>query len=362
MKKIVEGDLLWQPSPDDIANANLTGYMGWLKEHKNLDFADYQALWSWSVTDIDAFWASLWDYFDIVASEPYTAVVGDRRMPGTQWFPGAKLNYAENCFRQKTDARPAILYQSENGSLTEISWQELYGQTACLAQALRSMGVERGDRVVAYLPNIPEAIIAFLAAASLGAIWSSCPPDFGDRSVLDRFSQIEPKVLIAVDGYLWGGKTFERVDVVAQLQASLPTLEKTVLVTNVTDGSAVESLTNAVLWSDLLSASSATSLAFEPVPFDHPLWVLYSSGTTGLPKPIVQGHGGILLEHLKALNLTLDLKPEDRFFWFTSTGWMMWNFLIGGLLNGTTIIVYNGSPGYPDLYALWQLAEASGMT
>ncbi|MCB9108765.1 MAG: acetoacetate--CoA ligase [Anaerolineales bacterium] len=362
MRDIVEGDLLWQPSPHDIENANLTRYMTWLKSHIGREFADYQDLWRWSVTDIDAFWASLWDYFDIIASEPYTAVVAERGMPGARWFPGAKLNYAENFFRQQTGDHPALYYQAESGPLTEISWQTLHNQTTRLAQALRAMGVERGDRVVAYLPNIPEAIVGLLATASLGAIWSSCPPDFGDRSVLDRFSQIEPKILIATDGYHWGGKTFDRTEVVAHLQASLPTLEKTILITDVTDGAVLDRLPNTVQWTDLLAATPTADLTFEQVPFDHPLWVLYSSGTTGLPKPIVQGHGGILLEHLKALHLTLDLTPADRFFWFSSTGWMMWNFLVGGLLNGTSIILYNGSPGYPDLNVLWRLAETSGMT
>ncbi|MCB0169253.1 MAG: acetoacetate--CoA ligase [Anaerolineae bacterium] len=362
MRDIVEGDLLWQPSPHDIENANLTRYMTWLKSHIGREFADYQDLWRWSVTDIDAFWASLWDYFDIIASEPYTAVVAERGMPGARWFPGAKLNYAENFFRQQTGDHPALYYQAESGPLTEISWQTLHDQTTRLAQALRAMGVERGDRVVAYLPNIPEAIVGLLATASLGAIWSSCPPDFGDRSVLDRFSQIEPKILIAADGYRWGGKTFDRTEVVAHLQASLPTLEKTILITDVTGGAVLDRLPNTVQWTNLLAAAPTADLTFEQVPFDHPLWVLYSSGTTGLPKPIVQGHGGILLEHLKALHLTLDLTPADRFFWFSSTGWMMWNFLVGGLLNGTSIILYNGSPGYPDLNVLWRLAETSGMT
>jgi acetoacetyl-CoA synthetase len=225
------------------------------------------------------------------------------------------------------------------------------------------MGVKRGDRVVAYMPHIPETIMALLACASLGAVWSSCSPDFGGRSVLDRFSQIKPKILIAADGYTWNGKIFDRREVVAELQASLPTLEKTVLVNLVTDGSDLANLRSTVWWDDLLDATEAlATLLFEQVPFDHPLWVLYSSGTTGLPKPIVQGHGGIILEHLKCLRLHMDLKPEDRFFWYTSTGWMMWNFLVGGLLDGRTIIVYNGSPGYPSMEALWELAEETRMT
>ncbi len=221
MREIPEGSLLWQPSAEIIRQANLTRYLAWLKENKGLDFQSYQELWHWSVTEIETFWASLWHYFDLIASEPYTSVLAERKMPGAIWFSGARLNYIENLFRHQTSDRPAIFYQSETKALTEISWSELYQQTTRLAQALKAMGVGRGDRVVAYLPNIPEAIIAFLATASLGAIWSSCPPDFGERSVLDRFSQIEPKILIAADGYVWGGKTFDRTDIVAKLQVEL---------------------------------------------------------------------------------------------------------------------------------------------
>ncbi len=362
MTNIVEGDLLWQPAPDEIDNANLTRYMEWLRVQRGLDFADYRALWAWSVEQTDAFWASLWDYFEIVASAPYSAVMKQRIMPGAEWFPDARLNYAENLLRQVTDARPAILYQAEGGNLSEISWQELAETAAKVAHMLQGMGVQPGDRVVGFLPHIPETIAAFLGAASLGAIWSSCPPDFGSQSVLDRFLQIEPKVLIACDGYRWAGKVFDRRDVVAELQARLPTLAGTILIPQVTDGSEFNGRGDVVLWDRLLASQLAAPLTFAQLPFDHPLWVLYSSGTTGKPKPIVQSHGGILLEHLKQSHLQLDLKPADRFFWYTSTGWMMWNFLVGGLLNGTTIIVYNGSPGYPDLNALWALAERSGMT
>lgn len=274
MSDVAEGTLLWQPSAETIAQANLTRYMAWLKANKRLDFEDYQALWRWSVTEIDAFWGSLWAYFDIIASEPYSAVLSERRMPGAKWFAGARLNYVENFFRHITTDRPALLYQSESEPLTEVSWAELYEQTAKVAQALKGLGTQPGDRVVAYLPNIPESIIAFLATASLGAIWSSCPPDFGERSVLDRFTQIEPKILIAVDGYQWGGKTFDRTAVVARLQANLPSVETTILVTKVTNGAATNSLQNSLLWSDLLTTTPTAPLAYEQVPFDHPLWVL----------------------------------------------------------------------------------------
>lgn len=360
--EIVEGSLLWEPTTTDRDAANLTHYLSWLHEQHGLYFQDYQTLWRWSVTEVETFWATLWDYFDITASVPYQTVLAERTMPGAQWFVGARLNYAENLFRHRASTNPAILYQAEDGPLVTVSWPELYAQTAKLAQAFKALGIQPGDRVVAYLPNIPETVAAFLAAASLGAIWSSCPPDFGDRSVLDRFTQIEPKLLIAADGYRWNGQTFDRTAVVAKLQAALPTLEKTILIPQVTNGGVAALLTNTVLWGDLLATSNATEIDYAQLPFDHPLWVLYSSGTTGLPKPIVQGHGGILLEQRKAIHLHLDLKPEDRFFWYTSTGWMMWNFLVGGLLNSSTIILYNGSPGYPDMNTLWRLAEATGMT
>lgn len=362
VQEIAEGSLLWEPSAPMLAEANLTHYLLWLHENHGLTFQNYQELWQWSVTAIEAFWGSLWDYFNIIAATPYTTVLAERTMPGAKWFVGAQLNYAENLFRHRQATHPALLYQSEEGALATVGWPELYNQTAKVAHALKMLGIQPGDRVVAYLPNIPEAIIAFLATASLGAIWSSCPPDFGDRSVLDRFTQIEPKVLIAADGYRWNGNSFDRTDTIARLQTRLPTLIKTVLIRQVTDGTAAATLANTILWDDLLATNHAATLDYAQVPFDHPLWVLYSSGTTGLPKPIVQGHGGILLEHLKAIHLHLDLKAEDRFFWYTSTGWMMWNFLVGGLLNGSTIILYNGSPSYPNLNTLWQLAEKSGMT
>ncbi|RIK43940.1 MAG: acetoacetate--CoA ligase [Chloroflexi bacterium] len=363
-RQINEGDLLWSPSQSVIDDANLTRYMAWLRRERGLDFPSYEALWQWSVTEIEAFWASMWDYFAVVSSKPYTTVLAQRRMPGAQWFVGAELNWAENIFQRSTTEWPALLCCSETEPVTAISWRELYTSTAKLAYALRTLGVGKGDRVAGYLPNIPEAIVSVLACASLGAIWSSCSPDFGSRGVLDRFAQIEPKVLIAVAGYHYGGKAFDRRPNVVELQAGLPTVQKTILI----DSPAITSETvplapNITGWDELLDdETTGTTLTFEQVPFDHPLWILYSSGTTGLPKPIVHGHGGILLEHAKATALHNDLKAGDRFFWYTSTGWMMWNYLVGGLLSGCTAILYNGSPNYPDLNALWQLAAESGMT
>ncbi|HCJ34833.1 MAG TPA: acetoacetate--CoA ligase [Ktedonobacter sp.] len=353
---------LWEAGEDVKRAANITRYMQWLKREKSLNFQTRDDLWQWSVDHLEDFWASLWEYFHIQASSPYSAVLLERKMPGAKWFSGATLNYAEHVFRNATSSRPALLFRSERHAMVEVSWSELQQKVASIAQSLRAMGVQRGDRVVAYMPNIPETLMAFLACASMGATWSSCSPDFGTNSVIDRFKQIEPKVLFAVDGYQYGGKTFDRRPIIAELQQSLPTLEKTVLVPYLfADAqSAVEDLSNAVTWQELLKQPS--EIVFEQVPFDHPLWVLYSSGTTGLPKAIVQGHGGILLEHLKSLTLDMDLKPQDRFFWFTTTGWMMWNLLIGGLLADTMILLYDGSPGYPAIGTLWQFAEDSGMT
>src|SRR6266849_77484 len=333
---------LWEPSVEMKQQANITRYMQWLEQQKGLHFQTREEVWQWSVNHLEDFWASIWDFFHIKASHPYKTVLTTHTMPDASWFPEAKLNYAENIFRNSSDQRPALLFRSERHPLLEVSWDELRQKVSAVAKALHAMGVQRGDRVVAYMPNIPETIIAFLACASMGAIWSSCSPDFGTSSVIDRFKQIEPKVLFAVDGYQYNGKGFDRRPIIAELQQSLPTLQKTILVPYLfpDSGPGPESLSNALAWQDLLSVSS--ELVFEQDPFDHPLWVLYSSGTTGLPKPIVQGQGGILLEHLKGLALGLDVKAADKFFWFTTTGWMMWNLLTSGLLVGATVLLYDG--------------------
>jgi len=357
---ITEGMLLWEPSEEIKRQANITHYMQWLGKEKDLHFDDPEKLWEWSVTNLEDFWASMWEFFHIKASQPYSAVLAERKMPGAEWFPGAKLNYAEHVFRNATSNRPALLFQSESQALKEVSWDELYGKVSNVASALRNLGVQSGDRVVSYMPNIPESAIAFLACASIGAIWSSCSPDFGTSSVIDRFQQIEPKILFAVDGYKYNGKTIDRRSIIPELQQALPTLQKTIVVSYIFKDSGADRYANAMMWDDM--PSSNDELTYEQVPFSHPLWVLYSSGTTGLPKAIVQGQGGILLEHLKSLYLGMDLKPEDRFFWFTTTGWMMWNLLLGGLLLGTTVLLYDGSPSYPSMKALWEFAEKSGMT
>jgi len=353
--------LLWTPSQALQDSSNIRAYMRWLETTRGLRFATYDELWRWSVADLEAFWESLWEYFQIRSVTPYTRVLSSHTMPGARWFEGATLNYVEHVFRRATPDHPAALFQSERQPLMPISWADLERQVASVAAALRGLGVGPGDRVVGYVPNIPQALVAFLAAASLGAVWSSCSPDFGSPSVIDRFKQIEPKVLVAVDGYQYGGKPFDRRAVVAEIQAALPTLEATIFVPYLDPQVAPAGLSGRILaWDEALATPG--ELRYEPVPFEHPLWVLYSSGTTGLPKPIVQSQGGILIQHLKELHLHLNLKPGDRFFWYTTTGWMMWNLLIGGLLVGATVLLYDGSPAYPDMGALWRFAEESRMT
>jgi acetoacetyl-CoA synthetase len=353
---------LWQPTPEAIDSSAMTAFMRWLEAERGLAFASYEELWEWSSTEIEAFWAAIWDYFEVGDPVPPQQVLASREMPGARWFDGNELNYAEQLFRDGADEEVAILAASELRELGELTWGELRERVAAVAAGLRQLGVGRGDRVVAYLPNIPEAVIAFLASASIGAIWSSCSPDFGARSVVDRFAQIEPKVLFAVDGYRYGGKDFDRLQTVAGLQAEMPTLAATVVVPYLNPEPDLSPLRDASRWDELLAGGAGAALSFERLPFGHPLWVLYSSGTTGLPKAIVQGHGGILLEQLKKLNLHVDVRRGDRLFWFTTTGWMMWNFLVGGLLSPAAIVLYDGNPGSPDMGVLWDLAERAGIT
>lgn len=355
---MAQGDLLYQPSDEVRSASNLTRYRDWLAAARGLSFGSYDDLWTWSVTDLDGFWASIWEFFAVRSSAPYERVLAGRTMPGAVWFPGARLNYAEHALRWRDD-RPAVVFRSDDGQRQELTHAELFREVASVAAGLRGLGVRRGDRVAAYAPNRVETLVTFLATASLGAIWSSCSPDFGVNAVLDRFRQIEPRVLLAADGYRFKGRAYDRSAEVAEIERNLPGLAATVVVPVLTDDPDL----GGIRFGDLAGAGGPEAdLSFEQVPFDHPLWVLYSSGTTGLPKAIVQGHGGILLEHLKALSLHHDLGPDDRFFWLTSTGWMMWNLLIGGLLVGGCVVLYDGSPVHPDAAALWRVAEDTEMT
>ncbi|MGH1366613.1 MAG: acetoacetate--CoA ligase [Calditrichia bacterium] len=351
---------LWSPSATFKQNSRLNHFMQWLSEKHQLIFQSYHELWEWSVDDTKLFWQMIWDYFEIISHSAPSNVHTDDPMPNTRWFEGATLNYAEHIFRMSSAKRPAIIFQSEAEPLGELSWDELEERVAAFQAWLREQGIGKGDRVVAYLPNIPEATIAFLATCSLGAVWSSCSPDFGADSVVDRFQQIEPKLLITVDGYRYGGKGFDKSAVVDELILKLSTLEGTLLIPFLDKTIEASRFKSCTAWSEALS-TPAQKLEFLAVPFDHPIWILYSSGTTGIPKAITHSQGGVLLEHLRYVAFHNDVHPGERFFWYSTTGWMMWNFVQATLLAGATIVLYDGSPNYPDINFMWQFAEEVGI-
>lgn len=346
--------ILWKPSEDFVNQSNLKHYENWLKEHKQLYFKSYDDLWQWSIDEVETFWQSLWEYFDIINYSSYQEVLSSYDMPGAKWFEGATLNYAEHIFRKKSDTRPALFFKNEKTQKT-VSWKELEEQVKATQQFLIRNGIKQGDCVAAYLPNVPEAIICFLAVNSLGAVWSCCSPDFGVATVIERFSQIEPKLLIVADGYQYNGKPYRRLDEIEQIRQAISSIEQTIFIPYLDDNAEIN---KAIYWQDVQNTPTDNSpLIFTAVPFSHPIWVLYSSGTTGRPKAITHSHGGVLLEHLKYMAFHNDVHEGENFFWFTTTGWMMWNFLQASLLVGATPVLYDGSPGYPDLEILWQLAE-----
>ncbi|WP_092533017.1 acetoacetate--CoA ligase [Amycolatopsis arida] len=355
-------EVLWRPSPEQVEKSRMAEFRRWLATSRGVSVADYAGLWEWSVGSPGEFWGALAEFVGVRWHEPPREVVSGG-LPAAEWFVGGSLNYAEHALSPvagaaKGDGDVAVVFEREDGAAESLTFGELRARVAAARAVLRGLGVGRGDRVVALAPNCPQTLVAFLAAASVGAVWSSCSPDFGVRAVADRFAQIEPRVLVAVDGYHYNGRTFDVRPTVEQLRSELPSLAATVLV----NYAGLGGVDGTLDWDGLLAQHQGAELGFDAVPAEHPLWVLYSSGTTGLPKGIVHGHAGITVEHLKALALHADLGRGERLFWFTTTGWMMWNYLISGLLVGATVVLYDGSPGHPNLDRLWDLAARHKVT
>ena len=352
-----QGDLVWAPPADALARSRAGRFMGWLGEHRGVGLASHEELWRWSVTDLDGFWSAVWEFFGVTSHAPYTSVLASRTMPGAQWFPGARINYAQHALRGQDSGRVMVLGRSQTRPDLDLTAGDLRDQVARARTVLGGLGVGPGDRVAGYLPNVPEALVAFLATASLGAIWASCASEFGPRSVIDRFGQVEPAVLLVAGGYRYGNKDIDRREQVRQIRAELPSVRH---VLDIRYGP--WQVEDAPSWPALLAGAGGVPLQFEAVAFGHPLFVLFSSGTTGLPKAIVHGHGGILLEHLKNHALSWDMGPADRMLWYSTTSWMMWNALVSSLLTGSSLVMVDGNPMYPDLGWQWRLADQTQAT
>lgn len=368
---VLEGELLWKPGVQFAQRSQISRYIRWLRDERQQDFPGYQELWRWSTTDLEGFWSSLWDYFGVLSDRPYDRVLNyharqGHAMQGTKWFEGARVNYAEHLLRHEGEAgeRTVFHHMSETRALGRMSWNELGRQVRIVATQLRALGVVPGDRVASYMPNTPETAVAMIATTAIGAVWSSSAPEFGSSTVIERFAQIEPKVLFAADGYRFGGRDFDRLAEVRQIVAALPGLQNLIWLQYLHEAGPLPEMANAISWAQLLQRAdvSREEFRYERVAHDHPLWILFSSGTTGLPKAIVHGHVGALIEHLKVIHLHMNLSPESAMFFYSTTGWMMWNVLIAALLAGSAAVLYDGNPAHPGPDFLWQLAARTGAT